>query len=104
MHVICVASTGLAASLLPMGRTAHSTFKVPLNLDENSVCNIGYQSQLATQLHWTTLLIWDEALMQHKNVVLAVERTLRDVCNNKALFGGIPVVFGGDFKQMLQVI
>ncbi|KAJ9076436.1 hypothetical protein DSO57_1039631 [Entomophthora muscae] len=104
MHVICVASTGLASSLLPMGQTAHSTFKMHLNLDESSVYNIAYQSQLATQLRQTTLLIWDEAPMQHKFVVLAVERTLQDVCNNEALFGGIPVVFGGDFKQTLPVI
>ena len=34
--VIAVASSGLAALLLPDGRTAHSRFKIPLSLTETS--------------------------------------------------------------------
>ena len=37
---IAVASSGIAALLLNGGRTAHSKFKIPLNLTENSVLNI----------------------------------------------------------------
>lgn len=34
--VLCVASTGVASLLLPGGRTAHSTFKIPIdNLNGN---------------------------------------------------------------------
>ena len=38
--VLCVASSGIAAQLLPGGRTAHSPFKIPLSNDINAVCNI----------------------------------------------------------------
>jgi hypothetical protein len=37
---IAVASSGIAALLLPGGRTAHSRFKIPIKLDKVSTCNI----------------------------------------------------------------
>ncbi|GMF37851.1 unnamed protein product [Phytophthora fragariaefolia] len=44
--VIAVASSGIAALLLIGGRTAHSTFKIPLKLAEQSVCSIHKKSKL----------------------------------------------------------
>ena len=41
--VLCVASTGLAAQNLEGGRTAHSRFKIPIDILEDSVCNIKAQ-------------------------------------------------------------
>lgn len=38
--VLNVASSGIAYLLLPGGRTAHSRFSIPLNLTEDSTCNI----------------------------------------------------------------
>uniref|UniRef100_A0A803MUL1 ATP-dependent DNA helicase n=1 Tax=Chenopodium quinoa TaxID=63459 RepID=A0A803MUL1_CHEQI len=37
--VLYVASSGIAALLLPGGKTAHSTFKIPFDPDQHSVCN-----------------------------------------------------------------
>lgn len=34
--VLCVASSGIAAELLPGGQTSHSRFQIPLVLNENS--------------------------------------------------------------------
>ena len=45
--VICVASTGLAAQNLEGGRTAHSRFKIPIDILEDSTCSIKAQSSLA---------------------------------------------------------
>ena len=45
--VLCVASSGIAALLLPGGRTAHSRFAIPLDVNEGSTCNIGKNTQLA---------------------------------------------------------
>lgn len=42
--------------------------------------------------------------MQHKNNMSAVEATLRDLRSSDELFGGVPVVFGGDFAQTLPVV
>nr|XP_043630144.1 uncharacterized protein LOC122601452 [Erigeron canadensis] len=38
--VLAVAASGIAALLLPGGRTAHSRFKIPLDLTEQSTCHI----------------------------------------------------------------
>jgi hypothetical protein len=35
-----VASTGIAATLLPGGQTAHSFFKIPLKITSTSTCNM----------------------------------------------------------------
>jgi len=104
--VLFVASSGIAAQLLPGGRTAHSRFKIPLSNDSNAVCNITRSSYLGELIRRTSLIIWDEVPMQHKVCFEAVNRTLNDVCNsgNQQLFGGIPTVLGGDFAQILPVI
>jgi len=103
--VLCVASSGIAALLLKGGTTAHSCFKIPLFCHEDSVCNIPKNSDLAELMCKTDLVIWDEAPMQHKHNMEAVDRSLRDILNtsNKP-FGGLTFVFGGDFKQILPVI
>ena len=41
--------------------------------------------------------------MQDQFAPEAVDRTLQDVLNNEKPFGGITVVFGGDFRQILPV-
>ena len=42
--------------------------------------------------------------MQHKFNLTAVNTTLCDIQQNKSLFSGISVVFGGDFTQTLPVV
>jgi hypothetical protein len=45
--VLTVASSGIASLLLPGGRTAHSRFKIPINLDNNGVCDIRKSTMLS---------------------------------------------------------
>lgn len=103
--VLCVASSGIASLLLAGGRTAHSRFKIPVeNISSDSTCNINKESPLADMLRRTTLIIWDEAANQHRWAPEAVDRALRDLRNSDRPFGGITVVFGGDFQQILPVV
>ena len=104
--VLCVASTGIAALLLPNGRTSHSQFKIPIELHESSVSSITKQSALAQMLQGTDLIIWDEVPMQHKYCFEVVHRLLVDLrsVTDNVLFGGVPVILGGDFAQILPVI
>ncbi|XP_042027196.1 uncharacterized protein LOC121774371 [Salvia splendens] len=108
--VLNVASSGIASLLLPGGRTAHSRFKIPIIVNEDSMCNIKPGSALAELIVRAKLIIWDEAPMIHKHCVEAVDRTFRDimrVCNERSTdkpFGGKTVVFGGDFRQILPVV
>ena len=102
--VLCVAYSGIAAQLLPGGRTAHSTFKIPFDIMDNSICSIPKNSSLAELLKTAALLIWDECSAQHRFAFEAVDRTLRDLRDCDEMFGGITTILGGDFLQTLPVI
>jgi len=102
--VLCVASSGIAALLLKGGRTAHSRFKIPVPVHQSSVCNIPKNTHLATLICQTDLVIWDEAPMQHRHIMEAVDRSFQDLRGSDKPFGGVIVVFGGDFQQILPVI
>ncbi|XP_042005880.1 uncharacterized protein LOC121754618 [Salvia splendens] len=108
--VLNVASSGIASLLLSGGRTAHSLFKIPIIVNEDSMCNIKPGSALAELIVRAKLIIWDEAPMIHKHCIEAVDRTLRDIMrvsdqlNMNKPFGGKTVVFGGDFRQILHVV
>ncbi|KAI3932636.1 hypothetical protein MKW98_012607 [Papaver atlanticum] len=106
--VLAVASSGIASLLLPGGRTAHSRFKIPLRLNEQSCCNIFKKTNEADLLCRADLIIWDEAPMMHRNGLEAVQRTLADLMmeknGGKELFSRKTLVIGGDFRKILPVI
>ena len=103
---LAVASSGIAATLLDGGRTAHSRFKIPIgiNSSETPSCHIQKNSDLAALLRQTTLIVWDEATMHHRKGYEALDRTLRDICGKDLPFGGIVVLLAGDFCQTLPVV
>ncbi|GKB66773.1 ATP-dependent DNA helicase PIF1-like protein, partial [Tanacetum coccineum] len=99
----------IASLLLPGGRTAHSRFVIPLELVENSTCGIKQNTHLAELLQQVELIIWDEAPMTQKYAFEALDRTLRDIlgyknpCKRSVIFGGVTVLLGGDFRQILPL-
>ena len=101
---LAVASLGIAAELLEGGRTAHSRFKIPIPINESSVCNISLQSDLVKLIQKTSLIIWDEIMMSHVHQVDCVDHSLQDIMKIDKPFGGIAVVFGGDPHQILPVV
>ncbi|XP_074314082.1 uncharacterized protein LOC141649287 [Silene latifolia] len=101
---LAVASSGIAASNLPGGRTSNSRFKIPLDIENNQSSQISKKSSLAELIRACSLIIWDEAPMAKRNSIEYFEKTLCDVCSSTELFGGKLVVFGGDFRQGLPVI
>lgn len=86
------------------GQTSHSRFKIPLNIHENSSCYVSKNLELADLLRETTFFIWDEVPMQHQYYFQSVDKLLKDIRSNERLFGGLPVVMGGDFAQILPVV
>ncbi|KAG3159081.1 hypothetical protein PC128_g21365 [Phytophthora cactorum] len=102
---LAVASSGIASLLLMGGRTAHSTFKIPLKLNDTSTCSIYKQSHLKGLIQKASLVIWDEAPMVHRHAFEAVDRSLRDqMDNDDEPFGGKVFVLSGDFRQILPVV
>ncbi|GFW18532.1 ATP-dependent DNA helicase [Trichonephila clavipes] len=98
--------TGIAATLLDGGRTAHSTFKLPLDVHNkpDAMCNIKKNSGIAAVLRKSSIIIWDECTMAHKYSLEALNRTMQDLNSNNKLFGGAILLLSGDFRQTLPVI
>nr|GEW45150.1 helicase-like protein [Tanacetum cinerariifolium] len=78
--VLSVASSGIASLLLPGGQTAHSRFRIPMDLDNESCCEIDVILDLASLIRASDLIIWDKAPLQLQNTFEAVDRTFRDIC------------------------
>ncbi|KAG5552563.1 hypothetical protein RHGRI_010594 [Rhododendron griersonianum] len=75
MIALATATSGVAASILPGGRTAHSRFQLPIDGNDSS--------------QWA---------------IEALDRSLKDIMSNNSVFGGKVIVFGGDFRQVLPVV
>lgn len=103
---LALASSGIAATLLEGGRTAHSALKLPLNMQSNETptCNISKNSAMAKVLQQCQLIVWDECTMAHKKSLEALDRTLKDLRSNHNRFGGAMILLAGDFRQTLPVI
>lgn len=107
---LAVASSGIASLLLPGGRTPHSRFKLPLDIRQNSMCSIRKNTHLAALIQKASLIIWDEAPVNHRYCFEALDRTLKDIMSDITphselkQFGGKTVVLGGDFRQTLPVL
>ncbi|KEH44108.1 PIF1-like helicase [Medicago truncatula] len=92
--VLNVASSDIATLLLPGGRTVHSTQTVPR----------------ADLVRASKLIICDEAPMMHRWCFEAVDQSMHDIIskndplNEFRPFGGMTVVLGGDFRQILYVV
>ncbi|KDE02715.1 hypothetical protein MVLG_06746 [Microbotryum lychnidis-dioicae p1A1 Lamole] len=67
---------------------AHSRFKIPIDIFNNSMCNVPKQEQLVE--------LWDEVPMQHRQCFQLVDRMLQHVRLSTAQFGGLTVVLAGD--------
>ena len=87
---LVVASSGVAASLLPGGRTVHNRFRFPLEIGEKVSSAISKQSGDELLIIESRLIIWDEATMAHRKLIEGLDNLLHDLT-------GKHVVFGGDF-------
>ncbi|UYV75380.1 hypothetical protein LAZ67_13000048 [Cordylochernes scorpioides] len=103
---LAIASSGIAATLIAGGCTAHSMLKLPLNIanEQYPTCNISSTSGQAQVLKSCRIIVWDECTMAHKHSLEALDRTLRDLKGNNKLMGGIILLLAGDFRQTLPVI
>ncbi|XP_071921839.1 uncharacterized protein [Coffea arabica] len=89
---IAVATSGIAASIHPRGRTAHSRFKIPLDFSKNKTCQHSKQDSVAKLLLESKLILWDEASMAKQETVEAFDDLLRDIMESDLPFGGKVVV------------
>lgn len=92
--VVKTATTGVAATLLS-GMTYFSALNVGAAINKKKV-------SAAVRLAWDRvwLLIVDEVSFIGRKKLARIERRLRLIKGNNLLFGGVHVVFAGDFYQL----
>ena len=102
---VACAWNGLAAALLPGGRTCHARFGFPVPLPRYNVpWNVTARSGKGQLLARSRVLLWDEIGTAPAAAVDAADACLQDLCDNSSPFGGKVVVFGGDLRQTLPVV
>ncbi|VDP42085.1 unnamed protein product [Heligmosomoides polygyrus] len=97
-QVLNVAWTGIAANLLPDGRTATSAFRLVV-ADQNRSSSMKRQSEEAKRLSKIDAVIWDEAPMAPKQALDAVNALLQDIMQNTLPFGGKVMLLGEIFVR-----
>ncbi|CAN0875204.1 ATP-dependent DNA helicase PIF1 [Linum grandiflorum] len=100
---IVVASSGIAATLLSGGVTAHSQFKIPIEVDHASTCAVKKGTTLTRLLQLATLIVWDEAPMVHKYSFEAVDRTLCDIIEQHIYLSSDTLTSPGTYQTTLEI-
>ena len=103
IKVCSMAFTGIAATLLPNGKTLHKTFGLPVPMFHDSSSSFKLQSKDRQFLKETLVFIWDEAPIAPRYALEIVNRTLRDIMDNNLPFGGKNMILEGDFRQLLPI-
>lgn len=102
LAAVCVAASAQAAAVLSGGRTAHGQLRIPIDCDDQSYLDLTVAQKF--ELAAASVIIWDEASMVSDATADCVNRSLQDILENGMPFGGMPVVFCGDFRQLLPVV
>jgi hypothetical protein len=72
------------------------------------MCSIKKHTQLSELISQTSLIVWDEAPVNHKYCFEAPDRPLRDILSDSHpaaqgnVFGGITIAFGGETLPVIQ--
>ena len=98
------AISAVASKLLNNGGTVHSTFKVPIQIKETSMCSFKKTDAVGKLLKRTKMIIIDEVSMGHRFVYEAIDRSLAKLFEVDSPFGNIVVVFAGDWRQCLPIV
>lgn len=108
----CYATTGIAATLMIGGQTAHRGFGLPIVLDSKSESYLQYKLWMPSvrELKAVSVILIDEITMISKHALRVIDSFLRALMGSdkehlkKENFGGKVVVVGGDFRQLLPVV
>ncbi|KAH7705440.1 ATP-dependent helicase RRM3-like protein [Aphelenchoides avenae] len=96
---IMTASTGIAATILPCGRTWHSLWKLPVPLISSSESSV----KRSRELEEASVIILDEAPMLSRFGLEAAERKVRELKKSLEPFGGVIFILGGDHRQCAPI-
>ena len=102
---VATATSGIASTLLTGGRTVHTKTKLPIQLEFGITrCPIKETSALAEMIRRMKFMVIDEVTMGDKAMFDTLDRTFQEIRGNKLPFGGVVMVFSGDWRQCLPVV
>jgi ATP-dependent DNA helicase PIF1 len=103
-NVGITASTGIAATHMG-GITIHSWSGIGIrdNLSKSDLQEIAEKKHIRDKIKKASVLIIDEISMIHHFRLDLIDRVIREIKNSVEPFGGIQVVFCGDFFQLPPV-
>lgn len=106
LKVSVFATTGIAATLMEGGMTAHRGFALPLDADNlsRSLMETDPHHPLRKPLQESALILIDEITMMSRHSLQIIDRILRNIMQADEPFGGKVFVVGGDFRQLLPVV
>lgn len=98
---MAVASTGIAATLMPGGTTAHAGLKLPLNPASDQCPRFaektdGPSLRKKAEMQGLLFLIWDELVVAHRCLAECADRELKSVSTSRTE----DVVFGARFFRL----
>jgi len=104
------AFSGIAANLLPRGRTVHNLFGLPIRLQRDSNSAIELGTKAARELAGSTYVLIDEAPMLPKHALECANRKMKEIegfaiePESEDPFGNHAIILGGDYCQTLPVV
>ena len=98
------AYSGIAATLLRLGKTFHREFKVPIPCFNDSCSSMKLNSEEAEFIRMACLIMIDEISMMHWNQLDLLDRLLRELIKKDEFMGGKCVVLMGDLRQCPPVV
>ena len=104
--ILVAAPSGIAASLLPTGKTIHTALKLDIPLESNRPLNTARLGHLQADIKHVKLVILDEFSMIGSRMLACVDKRLRQCrpANGHLPFGGISVILSGDIAQLPPVM
>ena len=105
IEVAITASTGIAATHLG-GMTIHlwSGIGIRRDLDKYDLDRISNNEYVAKRIRRAKVLIIDEISMLLPNMLTMVDAICKEVKQNREPFGGLQVIFVGDFFQLPPIV
>lgn len=102
--VAVTASTGIAATHLG-GVTIHSWSGIGIRKEfsDKELANLASKKRLKSRAQKTSVLIIDEISMIDAKTLTVIDLALKSLCDNQQPFGGVQVIFVGDFFQLPPV-
>lgn len=100
-NVTTVTSSGITATLLCGGHSAHSCYKLPLDLSKKKT---SYNISRGSIKGECRFIICNEMTMDHKVSFEAPNMALQDLRHNTRLMKGTTVLLTGNFRQTLPVV